>query len=171
MAERSQAPLLPDHLFVYGTLRPGQSAFETFCREALTIDPAVASGSLYVVPAGYPILVLPETPGGTPQSRGPGTVIGDVLSFPDLDVRLAEIDAYECVDSRSVLPTLSTIALPASAPEAACGNDEYLRTIIEVRLLHSRRVMNAWAYACPPLRMGEVKRSGRLIAGGDWNDR
>ncbi len=150
MAERSQILPPPEHLFVYGTLRPGQSAFEKLCREALTVDPAVANGSLYVLPAGYPVLVLPESVSEPLACHRPESVMGDLLSFSDMEVRLELLDAYE---------------------EVGAETAEYVRTIIDVRLLGSGRVVRSWAYACPPGKAAALAAAARLIPSGDWADR
>ena len=150
MAERSQDLPLPDRLFVYGTLRPGQSAFKRFCRETLTVDPAVASGSLYVLPAGYPVLVLPESVSEPPARHRPGSVRGDVMSFSDMQDRLELLDAYE---------------------EVGGERSEYVRTIIDVRLLGSGRTVRSWAYACLPGKAAALAAAARLISSGDWADR
>ncbi len=150
MAERSQILPPPEHLFVYGTLRPGQSAFEKFCREALTVDPAVASGSLYVLPAGYPVILLTESVSEPPTRHRPGSVRGDVVSFSDMQTQLGLLDAYE---------------------EVGGARSEYVRTIIDVRLLESGKMLRAWTYACPPEEAVALAGKARLLSSGDWIDR
>lgn len=73
-------------LFVYGTLKPGEWAFNQFCQDqVITMDPAIAVGRLYHLSLGYPALSL-ET----------GWVQGVVLSLPI--TLLAAIDHFEGYD-------------------------------------------------------------------------
>lgn len=44
-------------LFVYGTLMRGQANHARYCTDALTIEPAVATGRLYHLPTGFPAMV------------------------------------------------------------------------------------------------------------------
>lgn len=47
-------------LFVYGTLKRGQSNYERFCQGALSIETATIGGRLYELPYGFPALVVPD---------------------------------------------------------------------------------------------------------------
>ena len=76
----------PIRLFVYGTLKPGEWAFESLCGgQVMAMAPAIAAGRLYHLPQGYPALSL-ET----------GWVQGVVLSLPI--TLLAAIDHFEGYD-------------------------------------------------------------------------
>lgn len=76
-------------LFVYGTLKPGQWAFDQFCRgQVIALTPALVRGRLYQLSLGYPAL-----------SREPGWVQGVRLNLARQD-SLAAIDAFEEYDPR-----------------------------------------------------------------------
>ncbi len=74
-------------LFVYGTLKPGQWAFEQFCQgQVLASAPALVRGRLYHLSLGYPALSLE-----------PGWAQGVLLTlaWPE---SLAAIDEFEEYD-------------------------------------------------------------------------
>ncbi len=73
-----------DRLFVYGTLRTGQTARTFIANSVLRSVTATASGVLYVFPMGYPAFV-----------EGKGAVFGELLWLEDLAATLAMLDAYE----------------------------------------------------------------------------
>jgi gamma-glutamylcyclotransferase (GGCT)/AIG2-like uncharacterized protein YtfP len=78
-------------LFVYGTLKPGESNHDRYCQSVTQIEAAIVYGSLYALPLGYPAL----TPGNTP-------VHGFLLTFADSQM-LSQLDELE--DYRSDRPT------------------------------------------------------------------
>lgn len=47
-------------LFVYGTLKRGYLNHEQYCSGAISIEPATASGRLYELVSGIPVLDVPE---------------------------------------------------------------------------------------------------------------
>ncbi|NMF83614.1 gamma-glutamylcyclotransferase family protein [Nodosilinea sp. P-1105] len=71
-------------LFVYGTLKPGEGAFEQFC-QPFTPDRqlAMAPGRLYRLPLGYPAMTLEE-----------GWVQGVLLTFGNAAI-LTTLDEFE----------------------------------------------------------------------------
>jgi gamma-glutamylcyclotransferase (GGCT)/AIG2-like uncharacterized protein YtfP len=73
------------HVFVYGTLKPGEANFERYCgNRVITSQRAQIEGSLYDLPAlGYPGAI-----------HGNSRVHGFVLSF-DCSTILAELDELE----------------------------------------------------------------------------
>ncbi|WP_017299409.1 gamma-glutamylcyclotransferase family protein [Nodosilinea nodulosa] len=74
----------PCHLFVYGTLKPGERAFADFCAPyTIAIQPAMAVGRLYHLPLGYPAMTLEA-----------GWVHGTLLTF-SAPACLYPIDAFE----------------------------------------------------------------------------
>lgn len=108
----------PTHLrvFVYGTLKRGQSNHDPFCRGVLSIEEATVRGRLYELPYGFPGLRAHERevyavgtpdylsdagkqhrpfPGSRASSRTMGTVHGQLMTFDDPDKRLAALDALE----------------------------------------------------------------------------
>jgi gamma-glutamylcyclotransferase (GGCT)/AIG2-like uncharacterized protein YtfP len=86
---------MPDHLFVYGTLR---AAFDGpmalwLRRSAILVGAAMIGGALYRI-ADYPGLVLePE-----------GLVHGDLFALPDVAATLAVLDDYEECTPHHPLP-------------------------------------------------------------------
>lgn len=74
----------PCRLFVYGTLKPGERAFDRLCQPiTLSTQPAMASGRLYHLPQGYPAMTLE-----------PGWVQGVLLTITSLE-RLQPLDDFE----------------------------------------------------------------------------
>lgn len=77
-----------DRLFVYGTLRSGQTARSLVANSVRRWEPATARGQLYAFPMGYPGFF--EGP-----SEGTGDVTGEVCWLGDLAATFALLDAYE----------------------------------------------------------------------------
>jgi gamma-glutamylcyclotransferase (GGCT)/AIG2-like uncharacterized protein YtfP len=77
-----QSPL---HVFVYGTLKPGEANFDRYCASRIiAIEPAYINGDLYELPQeGYPAI-----------SNGDGKVYGFILAFDDPNM-LTELDELE----------------------------------------------------------------------------
>ena len=74
-------------LFVYGTLKPGQWAFDQFCQgQVITMIPALTQGRLYHLSLGYPALSLEA-----------GWVQGVLLILASQE-HLAAIDSFEEYD-------------------------------------------------------------------------
>jgi gamma-glutamylcyclotransferase (GGCT)/AIG2-like uncharacterized protein YtfP len=76
-----------DRLFVYGTLRSGQTARSLIAPHVTRSEPATIDGKIYAFPMGYPGLV-----------EGDGQVVGEVVWLTDLAAALALLDAYEGTD-------------------------------------------------------------------------
>lgn len=108
---------MPDHLFVYGTLRAESE--HPMARRLLSgaklIGKGSASGILYD---------LGNYPGATFASTDKSGVIGDVFVLPEDAALLAELDAYE-----------------GTAKE----DEDYRRVTIEVRIESGRRIP-CWTY-------------------------
>lgn len=81
-----------DRMFVYGTLRSGQTARSLMANSVRRSAPAVARGQLYAFPMGYPGFV-----------EGAGEVVGEVCWLGDLAATFALLDAYEGVDFTRVI--------------------------------------------------------------------
>jgi gamma-glutamylcyclotransferase (GGCT)/AIG2-like uncharacterized protein YtfP len=80
------APL--DRLFVYGTLRSGQSSRRMLDDYVRTSQPAHCRGTLYAFASGYPGMVL----------DGDTVIVGELVELDDLDKALRLLDAYEGED-------------------------------------------------------------------------
>jgi gamma-glutamylcyclotransferase (GGCT)/AIG2-like uncharacterized protein YtfP len=78
-------------LFVYGSLRTGQTARSLIANSVARSAPATTRGNIYVFPSGYPAFVEDD-------SAGAAVVVGELLWLDDLAATLAMLDAYEGED-------------------------------------------------------------------------
>lgn len=107
----------PCHLFVYGTLKPGERAFADLCQPfAIATIPAQAKGRLYHLPLGYPAM-----------TSEPGWTRGILITFAD-EMPLKAIDAFE--------------EYYADRP----GVSEYHRHCRPVFDLSKKKLGSAWVY-------------------------
>jgi gamma-glutamylcyclotransferase (GGCT)/AIG2-like uncharacterized protein YtfP len=81
-----------DRLFVYGTMRQGQTARALVASSVTRCAKASTSGEIYAFPMGYPGFV-----------EGCGRVIGEILWLTDLAATFGLLDAYEGEDFARVL--------------------------------------------------------------------
>ncbi len=75
-----------DRLFVYGTLRQGQTARSLIANQIKACVAATAIGSMYAFPMGHPAMV---------EGDGNGRVVGEVIWLTDLAATFGLLDAYE----------------------------------------------------------------------------
>lgn len=87
-----------DRLFVYGTMRQGQTARSLVAPSVTRCVKASTSGQIYAFPMGYPGFVE----GGT------GRVVGEVLWLSDLAATFGLLDAYEGEDFARILRQVTT---------------------------------------------------------------
>jgi len=89
-----------DRLFVYGTLRSGQTARSLIADHVVRAVPASVEGTL---------IAFPEYPGALDIDAGPGTgerpgrILGELIWLRDLAAALALLDAYEGDDFIRIL--------------------------------------------------------------------
>jgi gamma-glutamylcyclotransferase (GGCT)/AIG2-like uncharacterized protein YtfP len=83
-----------DRLFVYGTMRQGQTARSLVANSIKSTQPAHTSGRIYAFPMGYP---------GFTEADATGKVIGEVLTLTDLPATFGLLDAYEGEDFARVI--------------------------------------------------------------------
>jgi gamma-glutamylcyclotransferase (GGCT)/AIG2-like uncharacterized protein YtfP len=76
-----------DRLFVYGTLRQGQTARPLVMPSVTRCAKASTAGQIYAFPMAYPGF-----------AEGSGQVIGEVLWLTDLAATFGLLDAYEGTD-------------------------------------------------------------------------
>jgi gamma-glutamylcyclotransferase (GGCT)/AIG2-like uncharacterized protein YtfP len=95
----SAAHAIVDRVFVYGTLRQGQTARSMIANHVVSSEPASIPGRIYAFPLGHPGLV--QRPPGVP--RDGATVIGELLRLRDLPAAFALLDAYEGEDFSRIL--------------------------------------------------------------------
>lgn len=83
-----------DRLFVYGTMRQGQTARSLIANQITRCEKATTTGAIYVFPTGYP---------GFHDGDGEGTVVGEVLWLTELPATFGLLDAYEGADFARVI--------------------------------------------------------------------
>ena len=113
LVERTMTPL---RLFVYGTLKRGGRYHDRYCDGVRSIEAASVRGLVYRLPAGHPVLVVPEAAilaHGTVDAAADGLlqpaivadatdndaswqdIRGELLTFDDPQTRLPRIDELE----------------------------------------------------------------------------
>jgi len=104
-------------VFVYGTLKPGESNFDRHCQKALEIQEAIAYGTLYALPMGYPAMTC-----------GNSLVHGFLLSFSDPKILIAldELEDY--------------------CPDRSIEQNEYYRQKTQTFSLTRQPLGDAWVY-------------------------
>ncbi len=83
-----------DRLFVYGTMRAGQTARSLVANSITRTAPAYTNGTIYAFPMGYP---------GFNEGDGTGKVIGEVLWLSELAATFGLLDAYEGEDFARII--------------------------------------------------------------------
>jgi gamma-glutamylcyclotransferase (GGCT)/AIG2-like uncharacterized protein YtfP len=87
-----------DRLFVYGTMRQGQTARSLVAASVTRCMKATTSGQIYAFPMGYPGFI-----------EGPGRVVGEVLWLSELAATFGLLDAYEGEDFVRVIRQVRTV--------------------------------------------------------------
>ena len=88
-----------DRLFVYGTLRQGQTARSLVAGTITRCVKASAVGQIYAFPMGYPGYI-----------EGTGRVVGELLWLSELAATFGLLDAYEGEDFVRALRPVTTEA-------------------------------------------------------------
>ncbi len=78
-----------DRLFVYGTMRQGQTARSLLANSVTRSEQAHTTGRIYAFPMGHP---------GFTEDDGTGRVVGEVVWLTDLAATFGLLDAYEGED-------------------------------------------------------------------------
>jgi gamma-glutamylcyclotransferase (GGCT)/AIG2-like uncharacterized protein YtfP len=126
-------------IFVYGTLKPGEAYYETYCQpHVVATVPALTQGRLFHLPQGYPALTV-----------GTGWVTGALLQFPDASA-IAQMDAFE--DYHPHLPD---------------DENQYVRQLHPIFSLHHEPLGTAWMYIMSPQRVQQYH--GILLPEGVWS--
>jgi gamma-glutamylcyclotransferase (GGCT)/AIG2-like uncharacterized protein YtfP len=81
-----------DRLFVYGTLRQGQTARSLVANQITRCEKAWTSGSIYAFPMGHPGYI-----------EGDGRVEGEVIWLAELAATFGLLDAYEGQDFARII--------------------------------------------------------------------
>ena len=126
-------------VFVYGTLKPGESNYQSYCtQELVAAQRAIAFGQLFALPLGYPAMTLGNCP-----------VHGFLLSFSS-DTVLHQLDWLEDYD-----------------PCRAAPENEYNRLLIETYNLELESLGLAWVYLMTPERVHSC--GGVFLSDGWWS--
>jgi gamma-glutamylcyclotransferase (GGCT)/AIG2-like uncharacterized protein YtfP len=83
-----------DRLFVYATLRQGQTARSLIANQITKSVKATTIGALYVFPMGY---------GGYIEAEEPSCVVGELLWLAELPATFGLLDAYEGAEFARVI--------------------------------------------------------------------
>ena len=83
-----------DRLFVYGTMRQGQTARSLVANEVTRTETAHTTGYIYAFPMGYP---------GFTEGDGRGRVLGEVIWLTELAATFGLLDAYEGHDFARII--------------------------------------------------------------------
>ncbi|MGD1713163.1 gamma-glutamylcyclotransferase family protein [Hydrocoleum sp. CS-953] len=125
-------------VFVYGTLKPGEVNYLSYCAEyVVEFFPAVAKGLLYELPIGYPAM-----------TGGESNVHGFVLSFRNPKV-LLELDKLEDYH-----------------PERPPEENEYQRQKIPTFGLDGKYLWTVWSYLMLPEKVKLL--GGKFLPSGCW---
>ena len=88
-----------DRLFVYGTMRQGQTARSLVANQITRCVKAHTTGSIYAFPMGYP---------GFTENASTGRVVGELLWLTDLAATFGLLDAYEGEDFARVIKQVTS---------------------------------------------------------------
>lgn len=126
-------------VFVYGTLKPGESNYQIYCQgKTIAEIAAYTRGQLYHLPPGYPGMTM-----------GNNKVRGYLLSFGDSQI-LSDLDALENY----------------SENRAAQLND-YYRQKVPVYSLSNESLGNAWCYLMSLEKVTFYQ--GKLLTTPSWH--
>ncbi|HEY9886820.1 MAG TPA: gamma-glutamylcyclotransferase family protein [Candidatus Obscuribacterales bacterium] len=126
-------------IFVYGTLKPGEAYFSTFCEPYVTAAvPAIAQGDLWHLPQGYPAM-----------TAGDRWVTGTLLTLGD-EAAIAPLDEFEDYD-----------------PARPAPENQYVRHLRPVFDLAHHPQGEAWLYLMARDRVQQYQ--GILIPAGVWS--
>ncbi len=139
------------HVFVYGTLKPGESHHRICAGSVLEARPAIAQGQLYALPFGYPAMAL-----STATWDKTSVVHGILLSFADAGI-LDVLDAYEQHDPER---------FRYYAPHLVLAQHQYDRTQIKTYDQAQRFLGFAWSYV---MSLEQIQRlNGTCLPDGQW---
>jgi gamma-glutamylcyclotransferase (GGCT)/AIG2-like uncharacterized protein YtfP len=140
------------NIFVYGTLQPGHSPYETLCQKhPHTIEPAIVDGELYHLPMGYPAIVIgPQKP-----------VYGHQLRFQSLTI-LQILDDYEQHD-----PIELQHHYPQLDANRAMTQLAYDRQRIATFTPDGQPIGDSWIYCMTTHQITQLQ--GQPIPNGQWH--
>ena len=128
-------------MFVYGTLKPGEAYYESYCA-AKVIDKKKAwtRGELYALPQGYPAM-----------TQGNNLVYGYLLSFTNSEI-LSSLDELEDYD-----------------PQKHVSENLYNRTQVEIFDLENNSLGFARVYFMSFVKVRQLK--GTPQTDGLWSEK
>jgi gamma-glutamylcyclotransferase (GGCT)/AIG2-like uncharacterized protein YtfP len=125
-------------VFVYGTLKPGESNYQTYCQgKTIAEIKAYTKGQLYHLSAGYPAMTV-----------GNNQVKGYLLSF----------------DSSNILISLD--CLENYQETRYSKYNDYYRQKVPVYSLSDSSLGNAWCYLMTQNKVAEFQ--GQLLTTDSW---
>jgi gamma-glutamylcyclotransferase (GGCT)/AIG2-like uncharacterized protein YtfP len=125
-------------VFVYGTLKPGETNYQHYCGgKVKSATPVYTRGNLYSLPVGYPAL-----------TEGNNKVKGVLLTFGDSAI-LSSLDSLE-----------------GYQPERAADLNEYERLLVSIYSLEDQNLGKAWAYFMSLAKVKHYQ--GTILASGWW---
>ncbi|MEH2071867.1 MAG: gamma-glutamylcyclotransferase [Nostoc sp.] len=128
------------HVFVYGTLKPGEANYKRYCAgKVVDVKKAFVQGKLFALPMGYPAMTL-----------GDSQVYGYLLSFPNPAI-LNQLDVLEDYH-----------------PTREISQNLYNRKTVEVYQGEWLSLGWAWVYLMSLERVNEL--GGVLQADGWWSN-
>jgi gamma-glutamylcyclotransferase (GGCT)/AIG2-like uncharacterized protein YtfP len=126
-------------VFVYGTLKPGESNYQTYCQgKTITEIQAYTKGQLYHLPAGYPAMTV-----------GINKVKGYLLSFSSSNILIS----LDCLENYQETRTSE--------------HNDYYRQKVPVYSLCDRSLNTAWCYLMTPKKVAEFQ--GQLFNTDSWD--
>lgn len=135
-------------IFVYGTLKPGNAAYQKFCQQwQPQCQAAIVHGRLYHLPIGYPALVISATA---------QVVHGWLLTFSNSDILLL-LDQYEQHDPEKMAQYYPGVLLSETA---------YQRTLVNTLSPDHAAMAQAHAYTMTHTQTQLLQ--GQHIPSGNW---
>ena len=126
------------NVFVYGTLKPGETNYDFYCAEKVRAQsPAYTKGNLYSLPLGYPAMTV-----------GKNRVKGVLLTF----------------DSANILESLDR--LEAYQKNRPSELNEYDRLLVPVYSFDDKTLGQAWCYFMSIKKVKQYQ--GTIIPSGWW---
>jgi len=127
-------------VFVYGTLKPGESNYLAFCQgNTIAEIEAYTKGELYHLTPGYPAMTL-----------GTRKIQGYLLIFSAQSKILSRLDILENYQ-----------------PDRAIALNDYYRQSVSVYNQQDELISNAWCYQMTPPKIAEF--GGQLINSNIWS--
>lgn len=133
-------------IFVYGTLKPGEINHTVCAHYVQAVAPAIAYGSLYHLPFGYPAMSLDAS----------HWVVGCLLHFSDPQL-LTILDQFEQHDP-SVFQRLF--------PTTDLATHQYQRTRIQTYTPQQHPLTLAWSYTMTTAQIQQL--NGTKTAHNHW---